>query len=98
MCARLIEMRWMTLALLVGMVAAPSRAQEGMTEEDKPKDIVAVVKGTPELSTFHKLVQTAGLTDLLREKGPFTVLAPEQRGVREAGRQAGRAPAAGESD
>ena len=39
-------------------------------------DIVAVAAKTPELSTFAKLIEAAGLTETLKGKGPFTVFAP----------------------
>lgn len=40
------------------------------------RDIVAVVRGTPELSTFAKLVEVTGVVATLRGAGPITVLAP----------------------
>ncbi|MCW5942161.1 MAG: fasciclin domain-containing protein [Fimbriimonadaceae bacterium] len=40
------------------------------------KDIVDTAVGAGKFTTLVKLVQTAGLVDVLKGKGPFTVLAP----------------------
>lgn len=41
-----------------------------------PADIVATASANPELSTFSKLIQQAGLQDTLQGSGPVTVFAP----------------------
>jgi uncharacterized surface protein with fasciclin (FAS1) repeats len=42
----------------------------------KQYDIVALAKTNPNLSTFVTLVQAAGLTDILKGDGPYTVFVP----------------------
>ncbi|MFD2514487.1 fasciclin domain-containing protein [Pontibacter locisalis] len=39
-------------------------------------DIVALAQTNPNLSTFVTLVQSAGLTDILKGEGPYTVFVP----------------------
>lgn len=41
-----------------------------------PATVVAAANATPELSTFSKLIQQAGLQDTLQGNGPVTVFAP----------------------
>ena len=53
-----------------------SLAQEKKPEQPKPKDIVEVAKNTDDLKTFSKLLESAGLVETLKGKGPYTVFAP----------------------
>jgi len=39
-------------------------------------DIVDTIAGTPNLSTLAAVIKAAGIADLLKGKGPFTVFAP----------------------
>lgn len=39
-------------------------------------DLAEVVAANPRLATFAAAIKSAGLTDKLKEKGPFTVFAP----------------------
>ena len=39
-------------------------------------DLVEVIAANPRLTTFAAAIKSAGLTDKLKEKGPFTVFAP----------------------
>lgn len=48
----------------------------GCATMSSPKSIADTAAATPELSTLHRLVTEAGLTDTLRGTGPFTVFAP----------------------
>ena len=41
-----------------------------------PASIADTAARTPQLSTLNKLIADAGLTDTLRQSGPFTVFAP----------------------
>ncbi|RZL04308.1 MAG: fasciclin domain-containing protein [Rubrivivax sp.] len=53
------------------LLGAPAHAQTAA-----PATVVALTARTPELSTFHKLVQQAGLNASLEGSGPVTVFAP----------------------
>ena len=53
------------LALLAGCATPPA-----------PVSVADTLARDPELSTLHVLVQQAGLTDMLRGAGPYTVFAP----------------------
>ena len=55
-----------TLAFLAGC-ATPST---------EPRTIADTAAATPQLSTLNRLVQDAGLTDMLKGPGPYTVFAP----------------------
>lgn len=45
-------------------------------EEPTPKDIVDVIAATPGLSTLSAAIQMGDLTFVLKDTGPYTVLAP----------------------
>lgn len=64
-----------TLMVLAGWTGL-SLAQEKKPEQPKPKDIVEVAKNTDDLKTFSKLLESAGLVETLKGKGPYTVFAP----------------------
>jgi uncharacterized surface protein with fasciclin (FAS1) repeats len=53
------------LALLAGCATAPA-----------PATLADTAARTPQLSTLNKLIADAGLTDTLRQPGPYTVFAP----------------------
>jgi uncharacterized surface protein with fasciclin (FAS1) repeats len=59
------------------LAAALSMAACASTEVvSAPINVVAAASASPELTTFTKLVQQAGLTATLEGKGPLTVFAP----------------------
>ena len=62
-------------ALLATSVLLNSHAV-AQTASPVPTTVVTVASRTPELSTFYKLVQQAGLTASLEATGPVTVFAP----------------------
>lgn len=51
-------------------------SENGVSSSGNTPDIVGLAVGTPELDKLYKLVVTAGLADVLRSDGPFTVFAP----------------------
>lgn len=62
-------------ALLATSVLLSSHTM-AQTASPAPTTVVAAAARTPELSTFYKLVQQAGLTASLEAAGPLTVFAP----------------------
>jgi uncharacterized surface protein with fasciclin (FAS1) repeats len=64
-----------------------SMAQEQKPEAPKPKDIVAVANEQSNLKTFCKLLESAGLTETLKGKGPYTVFAPTDEAFKKLGKQ-----------
>ena len=56
-------------ALLLALVA-------GCATPSAPVSVADTLARDPQLSTFNGLVQQAGLADMLRGSGPFTVFAP----------------------
>ncbi len=48
----------------------------GCATAPEPQSIVETAAATPQLSTLTKLINDAGLTETLKEPGPFTVFAP----------------------
>lgn len=60
-----------TLLTAVMLLGGQAQAQTAT-----PATVVAVAARTPELSTFYKLVQQAGLSASLEGSGPVTVFAP----------------------
>ncbi len=59
---------FLAVAVLAAATAAPARAQN--------KDIVDTAVAAGSFKTLVKLVQDAGLVDVLKSPGPFTVFAP----------------------
>jgi uncharacterized surface protein with fasciclin (FAS1) repeats len=66
----------LTLLLIVFAVQACSNDDDNTTTVPQQLDIVDTAIATPELSSLVAAVQAAGLEDVLRGNGPFTVLAP----------------------
>lgn len=66
--------------VLVALLTAPVHAQG--TEEPTPPgqspSLFPTLQQTDSLKTFVSTLRAAGLTDLLRQDGPFTVLAPTE--------------------
>jgi transforming growth factor-beta-induced protein len=54
----------------------PGLKIDGLTGERPQQDIVEVAKEAGSFKTLLAAVEAAGLTDVLRRKGPFTVFAP----------------------
>jgi uncharacterized surface protein with fasciclin (FAS1) repeats len=68
--ARRLMLTAVTLGALLQFAGCASLSGVG------PATVQAVVSDTPELSTFNKLVASAGLGDVLSGNGPVTVFAP----------------------
>lgn len=64
-----------TTLALASLMTLGACASSGPTS-GTPANVVAAAAQQPELSTFTKLVQQAGLTATLEGAGPFTVFAP----------------------
>lgn len=65
--------------LLLSSVLALTLSFAGCASTDvaaTPANVAATANATPELSTFSKLIQQAGLQDMLQGGGPVTVFAP----------------------
>jgi uncharacterized surface protein with fasciclin (FAS1) repeats len=75
-----------TLMVLVGLTGL-SLAQEKKPEQPKPKDIVEVAKNTADLKTLSKLLESAGLVETLKGKGPYTVFAPTDEAFAKLGKR-----------
>lgn len=80
MMMKFVGRRWVC-ATAVAVLAlagwnAATFAQEKKPEPPKPKDIVTLAKDAANLKIFCELVETAGLAETLKGKGPFTVFAP----------------------
>jgi uncharacterized surface protein with fasciclin (FAS1) repeats len=81
--------RWLpvaTLIILAGWTGF-SLAQDKWLEPAKPQDIVEIIKNTSNLRTLGNLLESAGLVDMLKGKGPFTVFAPTDDAFKKLGKQ-----------
>lgn len=58
------------------LIIASFFALGGCATSPGPVSIVDTISSTPQLSTLSGLVAKAGLTDMLKGSGPFTVFAP----------------------
>jgi uncharacterized surface protein with fasciclin (FAS1) repeats len=89
MLAKSLVRRWLPVVTIVVLAAwtGLSLAQEKDPDQPKPKDIVEVVKGTNNLKTFCKLLESAGLVDTLKGKGPYTVFVPTDDAFRKLGKE-----------
>ena len=67
--------RFLATALMAASLLLSGHAM-AQTASAAPATVAAVAAHTPELSTFYKLVQQAGLTASLEATGPVTVFAP----------------------
>ncbi|MBN2562632.1 MAG: fasciclin domain-containing protein [Phycisphaerae bacterium] len=81
--------RWLPVATIVVLAGwtGLSLAQEPKPAPPKPKDIVDVAKDTSDLKTFCKLLESAGLVDALKGKGPYTVFAPTDEAFKKLGKE-----------
>jgi uncharacterized surface protein with fasciclin (FAS1) repeats len=91
MYAKFVGRRWLcatTVAVLAlaGWNAA-TFAQEKKPEPPKPKDIVDVARQAADLKTFSMLLEKSGLVETLKEKGPYTVLAPTDEAFNRLGKE-----------
>ncbi|HUU99299.1 MAG TPA: fasciclin domain-containing protein [Phycisphaerae bacterium] len=89
MYANSVVRRWLPLATLVVLAGwtGLSLAQERKPEPPKPKDIVDVARNTSNLKTFCKLLESAGLVDTLKGKGPYTVFTPTDEAFKKLGKE-----------
>lgn len=55
----------------------------GMAVEEVQMDVVDIIDGNADLSTLSTAIRVAGLEDVMREKGPFTVFAPNDEAFSE---------------
>ncbi len=88
MFAKSMLRRWLPLATILVLAGGIGLgwAQEKKPEPPQPKDIVVVAKDASNLKTFCKLVESAGLVETLKGKGPFTVFAPSDEAFRKLGK------------
>ncbi len=68
--------RGLLATALVATTLLLSSHAMAQTISSAPATVIAAAARTPELSTFHKLVQQAGLSASLEATGPVTVFAP----------------------
>ncbi len=65
----------LSMLIFVSIFTTACKDDEGGTPA-QPKDIVQLAQENPELSTLVDAIVGAGLTDVLKGAGPFTVFAP----------------------
>ena len=70
--------RLLVVTAALAVLVAPSAVQA-----QSQKDIVDTAVAAGSFKTLAAALQAAGLVDTLKGKGPFTVFAPDGRGVRE---------------
>jgi uncharacterized surface protein with fasciclin (FAS1) repeats len=91
MYAKSVARWWVPLATLVVLVAwaglSLAQVPGSAPPKPKPKDIVDVAKETPDLKTFCKLLESAGLLDLLKGKEAHTVFAPTDEAFKKLGKE-----------
>lgn len=58
------------------LVIATVAALAGCATQPTPASLTETIAATPQLSTLGGLVLKSGLTDTLKEAGPFTIFAP----------------------
>ncbi|MEC9131772.1 MAG: fasciclin domain-containing protein, partial [Verrucomicrobiota bacterium] len=64
------------LLITLSLSVTPFFTQELRADHHEEKDIVTLASEHKSLKTLVKALKSAGLTDILKLKGPFTVLAP----------------------
>jgi uncharacterized surface protein with fasciclin (FAS1) repeats len=89
MLANSLVRRWLPVAAIVVLAGwtGLSLAQEKKPDQPKPKDLVDVAKDTSDLKTFCTLLESAGLVDTLKGKGPYTVFAPTDEAFKKLGKE-----------
>jgi uncharacterized surface protein with fasciclin (FAS1) repeats len=65
-----------TAAVVAGMAVPGLVAAQGYAGHEAPKDLVQVAGEAGSFKTLLKAVEAAGLVEVLRGEGPFTVFAP----------------------
>jgi uncharacterized surface protein with fasciclin (FAS1) repeats len=65
-----------TLPTLILLITSLMATQGLRADHHEEKDIVGLASENESLKTLVKALKSAGLTDILKLKGPFTVLAP----------------------
>ena len=87
MYANSLVRRWLSVVTVVVLVGwtGMTLAQGGKSDPPKPKDVVDVAKEASEMQTFCKLLESAGLVETLKEKGPVHGTGSLGGGVQEAG-------------
>jgi uncharacterized surface protein with fasciclin (FAS1) repeats len=66
-----------------GAIFAPASAgAPGITRQEDERTLAGALAAEPSLTTFARLVRAAGLEDMLRQDGPFTILAPNDAAFR----------------
>ncbi|MBU0716658.1 MAG: fasciclin domain-containing protein [Planctomycetes bacterium] len=89
MYANRVVRRWLPVATVVVLAGwtALSLAQEPKLVPPKPKDIVDVAKNTSDVTTFCKLLESAGMVETLKGKGPYTVFVPTDEAFKKLGKE-----------
>ena len=73
----------LALALAGGPTLAPAIVAAPETSSGKETEtLVAALAAEPSLTTFTRLVRMTGLAELLRQGGPYTILAPDDAAFR----------------
>ena len=66
----------LTLTRRATLAAAIATLFTGCASVSTPVTVADTIANTPSLSTLNGLIQAAGLSDTLKQTGPFTVFAP----------------------
>ncbi|HEX6070707.1 MAG TPA: fasciclin domain-containing protein, partial [Longimicrobiaceae bacterium] len=72
----MIRNRWLWTAVLGAALAVPAGTATAQEHAGHGKDLVQVATEAGQFTTLLKAVEAAGLVDVLRGEGPFTVFAP----------------------
>jgi uncharacterized surface protein with fasciclin (FAS1) repeats len=66
-----------------GAILAPAAAgAPGISRQTAEKNLTDALAAEPSLGTFTRLIRAAGLEQMLRQGGPFTILAPNDAAFR----------------
>jgi uncharacterized surface protein with fasciclin (FAS1) repeats len=68
--------RWLWTAVLAGTLTASANGAAAQGHAGHGKDLVQVATEAGQFTTLLKAVEAAGLVEVLRGEGPFTVFAP----------------------
>lgn len=68
-----------TSASLLAFAVPDSEAQDPVPQEPSGDDVIAVVNASDDHTIFADLIEESQLTETLRQQGPFTILAPNDR-------------------
>ncbi len=72
----------LTIAILI--LSNPMQAQESSPPESQGQNVLDVVNSMEETSEFAGLLQQSGYGKILKQKGPYTILAPSNEAIQNA--------------